>query len=159
MLKYAQGIAVLLLVLGVVMYGSYKYGKGVSDTELKLENEYLAKLAKVEAKNAELVIANKKKDEEYFNELFDMQENVDSYVADVRTRTKRLYIKSDEKCLSKDESNTKLPNAERRKELPSDVAERLVRRREKADKLVLKYNACVDYVKSNFAHVNAVQNK
>ena len=158
-MKYAQGIAVILLVIGIVAYGSYKYGKGVSDTELKLQNEYLAKLAKVEAANKELVIANKKKDEEYFNDVFKLQENADEYIANVRTRTKRLYIKTSEKCLPDNEPNTKLSATKRTTELPKDIAERLARRREKADKLVLKYNACVDYVKSNFKHINGVQNK
>lgn len=159
MIKYIQGLVVLVLVLGIVAYGSYKYGLGVSDTELRLEKEYLAKLAKVEAANSKLVVKMAKKEEEYFEELFNVQENADNYIADVRTRVKRLYIKSDEKCMSKDESNTRTFNEKRKIEVPRDVAERLARRREEADKLVIKYNACVDYVKNNFAHINGVQNK
>lgn len=159
MIRYLQLALIASLVAGVWWYGYHKYGLGVSDTELRLENEYLAKLAKVEAKNRELVVEMASKEEEYFNELFDMQENADKYISDVRTRTKRLYIRTKERCVSDDEPSAELSVGEGRSELPADIAERLARRRQEADRLVLKYNACVDYVKKNFEHVNAVQDK
>lgn len=157
MVRYIQLALVVSVVTGIWWYGYHKYGLGVSDTELRLENEYLTQLAEVEAKNRELVVEMASKEEEYFNELFDMQENADRYVSDVRTRTKRLYIRTQERCLPKDEPSTELLVRERKTELPADIAERLARRRQEADRLVLKYNACVDYVKKNFEHVNTVQ--
>ena len=110
-------------------------------------------------KNNELVLKQKRIEEEYANELFELHENADAYIDNVRTDVKRLYIPTKERCLPENESNTNDVIGKRRFEVPKDVAERLVRRREEADRLVVKLNLCKKYIKNNFEHINGVQSK
>lgn len=154
-IRYLQIAIVIGILTGVWAYGYYKYSTGVSDTELRLENEYLKRLAIVESANVELINKQNKLEDQYFEGLLDAHENTDRYISDIRTNTKRLYITTKERCVSSNESNSSVPVAEGRSEVPKDVAERLIRRRAEADSVVLKLNACIDYVKGNYAHVNS----
>lgn len=153
-IRYVKYLGPLVLVLAIWGYGQYEYRQGVVTTTEKLEKRYLEELVKVQEKNTELVIAQKELEEDSMNEIFDIHENADRYVAAARSNAKRLYVKSESKCLSKDESGTKDVAKERGSAIPTDVAERLIRRREEADRLVVKYNACVDYMNNNYRHIN-----
>ena len=150
-IKYAVP---LVVVMAIWLYGSYKYSEGVSETTAKLQQAYAEEVAKVSKANLELVVKQKELEERYMDELLEVHENADSYIADVRTNVKRLYITTKERCVSNNEPNTEHVIRERTSEIPEDVAERLIRSREAADKAVVKLNACIDYVKNNYAHIN-----
>lgn len=153
-IKYLKFLGPVVLVIGVLLYGEYRYHTAVSNTEDRLNNEYNEKLVEVMDRNNKLVLKQKAIEEEHTNELFELHENADAYIANVRTDVKRLYITTKERCLPEDESNTNNVIGRRRFEIPKDIAERLVRRREEADRLVIKLNACTTYIKNNYEHVN-----
>ena len=161
-IRYLQLTLLISAVTGIWWYGHHKYGLGVSDTELRLENEYLKKLSEMKTKNKKLIAEMTRKQEEYYNGLLEQQKQATEYERSLRNRTKRLYVRTKEMCVSrpksvsKDEPHTKVPAKEGKTALPADIAERLARRRAEADRLVLKYNACVDYIKQNYAHVNGI---
>lgn len=152
-LKIGLPVAAAVLVSSW-LYGEYRYYSGSSDVKKEMAAEYNKKLAVQLKENEELSLKQREIEEEYIDEIFKLQENADRYIADVRTNVKRLYINTPSKCVSEDESDTERAERKGRTELPSDVAERLVRTRERADELAIKFNMCVDYVNNNYKHVN-----
>jgi len=143
------------LISGVFGYGEYKYYTGKSDLKREMQAAYNEALVIMQNKNNQLVIEQKKLEESYTDEIFKLNENADVMLDNVRTRTKRVYIKTRENChLSKDDADSKDATRQSRSEVSQDVAKRLISRRKEADELVIRLNSCIDYITNNFKHIN-----
>lgn len=152
----------ILLVLGMLYhsyYGDAKYDEGFKSAGDIAERKYLEDMAKVKQANEALYEFMQEKEDKQMKELFDVQENADNYIAELNAGTKRLraQLSKSKRCMPKDESDTTSSQRESTGELSKDVGERLTRRRESCDKLAVKFNMCVDYVKDNYKHINGLE--
>lgn len=144
---------ILLAVIAGLLTGAYL--KGSTDKQAQVTAKYVKELESVQIQNQKLAEQVALKESEIAEKAFEYEEAIDSYVANVRIKRERVFIKAEQTSLPKNESAECRNDVTDKVEISSRVLEAATRLTRDYNRAVKRLMLCQEFVKQNLESVNS----